>query len=253
MSYGRTEQRAAPKDFSGLIQTCSSNIQKITQNTAQIKSMVSQLGTKQDTSDLRERLQQVQHYTNQLAKETNKHLKDLGSLSLPVSLSEQRQQKIQKDRLMNDFSAALNNFQAVQRRAAEKEKESVARARAGSRLSAEDGGHEDQLVSFENNEDWGKTTTQTEEVAITEEDLELIKERETAIQQLEHLNQEVHLIKYSIEANVESAEVHVERGAEQLQRAAQYQQKSRKKMCILAVVLALVVGIIAIIIWASTK
>lgn len=86
---------------------------------AQIKSMVNQLGTKQDTSELRERLwvfnswynyscalpvplvhlysqylwfvysQQVQHYTNQLAKETNKHLKDLGVLSLPVSLSEQ--------------------------------------------------------------------------------------------------------------------------------------------------------------------
>ncbi|XP_016108768.1 syntaxin-12-like [Sinocyclocheilus grahami] len=234
---------------------------------AQIKSMVNQLGTKQDTSDLRERLQQVQHYTNQLAKETNKHLKDLGSLSLPVSLSEQRQQKIQKDRLMNDFSAALNNFQAVQRRAAEKEKESVARARAGSRLSAEDGGHEEQLVSFENNDDWGKTITQTEDVAITEEDLELIKERETAIQQLESDILDVNQIFKdlavmihdqgemidSIEANVESAEVHVERGAEQLQRASHYQQKSRKKMCILAVVLVLVVGIIAIIIWASTK
>ncbi|XP_059366031.1 syntaxin-12 [Carassius carassius] len=267
MSYGRTEQRAPPKDFSSLIQTCSSNIQKITQNTAQIKSLVNQLGTKQDTSDLREKLQQVQHYTNQLAKETNKHLKDLGSLSLPVSLSEQRQQKIQKDRLMNDFSAALNNFQAVQRRAAEKEKESVARARAGSGLSAEDGGHEDQLVSFENNDDWGMTTTQTEDVAITEEDLELIKERETAIQQLESDILDVNQIFKdlavmihdqgemidSIEANVESAEVHVERGAEQLQRAAQYQQKSRKKMCILAVVLALAVGIIAVIIWASTK
>lgn len=47
----------------------------------------------------------------------------------------QRQQKIQRDRLMSDFSAALNNFQAVQRRAAEKEKETVARARGGSRLS----------------------------------------------------------------------------------------------------------------------
>lgn len=46
----------------------------------------------------------------------------------------QRQQRIQKDRLMNDFSAALNNFQVVQRRAAERERESVARARAGSRL-----------------------------------------------------------------------------------------------------------------------
>uniref|UniRef100_A0A673K024 Syntaxin-12-like n=1 Tax=Sinocyclocheilus rhinocerous TaxID=307959 RepID=A0A673K024_9TELE len=247
MSYGRTEQRAPPKDFSSLIQTCSSNIQKITQNTAQIKSMVNQLGTKQDTSDLRERLQQVQHYTNQLAKETNKHLKDLGSLSLPASLSEQRQQKIQKDRLMNDFSAALNNFQAVQRRAAEKEKESVARARAGSRLSAEDGGHEEQLVSFDNNDDWGNTTTQTEDVAITEEDLELIKERETAIQQLESDILDVNQIFKdlavmihdqgemidSIEANVESAEVHVERGAEQLQRASHYQSScwnSTRKM-----------------------
>ena len=34
---------------------------------------------------------------------------------------------------MNDFSAALNSFQAVQRRVSEKEKESIARARAGSR------------------------------------------------------------------------------------------------------------------------
>lgn len=47
----------------------------------------------------------------------------------------QRQQKIQRDRLMSDFSAALNNLQAVQRRAAEKEKETVARARGGSRLA----------------------------------------------------------------------------------------------------------------------
>lgn len=46
----------------------------------------------------------------------------------------QRQQRIQKDRLMNEFSAALNNFQGVQRRAAERERESMARARAGSRF-----------------------------------------------------------------------------------------------------------------------
>lgn len=34
-------------------------------------------------------------------------------------------------------------------------------------------------------EDWGQMTTQADEVAITEEDLELIKERETNIRQLE--------------------------------------------------------------------
>ncbi|XP_016521572.1 syntaxin-12-like, partial [Poecilia formosa] len=129
--------------------------------------------------------QQIQHYTNQLAKETNRHLKELGSVPLASSPSEQRQQRIQRDRLMNDFSAALNNFQAVQRRAAEKERESIARARAGSCLSNEDRFRDEKLVSFDNQEDLGPITTQTEEMAITEEDLELIKERETNIRQLE--------------------------------------------------------------------
>ncbi|KAK6324222.1 hypothetical protein J4Q44_G00065610 [Coregonus suidteri] len=268
MSYSKADRyRTQPQDSNTLIQTCSSNIQKITQNTAQIKSMVSQLGTRQDTSELQDRLQQIQHFTNQLAKETNKHLKDLGAVSLSSAPSEQRQQKIQKERLMNDFSAALNNFQAIQRQAAEKEKESVARARAGSRLSAEDGASEEQLVSFDNQEDWGQTTTQTTEEAITEEDLELIKERETNIRQLESDILDVNQIFKdlavmihdqgemidSIEANVESAEVHVDRGTEQLQRAAYYQQKSRKKMCILAVVLSIVLTIVGIIIWQATK
>ncbi|XP_034058117.1 syntaxin-12-like isoform X2 [Gymnodraco acuticeps] len=268
MSYDKAESyRPVLRDFNTLIQTCSSNIQKITQNTAQIKSIVSQLGTSQDSSQLQDRLQQIQHYTNQLAKETNKHLKELGSIPLPTSPSEQRQQKIQRDRLMNDFSAALNNFQAVQRSAAEKEKESVARARAGSRLSAEDTSRDERLVSFDNQEDWGQMTTQTEEAPITEEDLELIKDRETNIRQLESDILDVNQIFKdlavmihdqgemidSIEANVENAEVHVERGTEQLQRAAYYQQKSRKRMCIIAMVCSIVLVILAIIIWQAAK
>ncbi|XP_054877959.1 syntaxin-12 isoform X3 [Poeciliopsis prolifica] len=91
MSYGKAEFRPVARDFSTLIQTCSSNIQKITQNTAQIKTMVNHLGTKQDTSELQDRLQKIQHYTNQLAKETNRHLKDLGSVPLASSPSEQEQ------------------------------------------------------------------------------------------------------------------------------------------------------------------
>ncbi|XP_059899062.1 syntaxin-12 [Gadus macrocephalus] len=266
MSYAKADAyRSVPRDFGSVLQTCSANIQKITQNTAQIKGIVGQLGTRQDNSELQDRLQQMQHFTNQLAKETNKHLKDLGSIPLPTSPSEQRQQKLQRDRLMSDFSAALNNFQSVQRRAADKEKESVARARAGSRLSAEDGAGEEQLVSFDNQEDWAQTTIQTEEAAITEDDLELIKERETNIRQLESDILDVNQIFKdlavmihdqgdmidSIEANVESAEVHVERGGEQLQRAAYYQQKSRKKMCILALVMSVVLVILGVIIWKA--
>ncbi|XP_072531551.1 syntaxin-12 [Salminus brasiliensis] len=267
MPYGKANYHSPLQDFNSVIQTCSSNIQQITQNTARIKSMVNQLGTKQDTSELQDKLQQMQHYTNQLAKETNKHLKDLVFFPVAHSPSEQRQQKIQKDRLMNDFSAALNNFQAVQRCAAEKGKESVARARASSRVSIEDGAHDEQLVSFDNNGDFGQTMAQRDEAAITEEDLELIKERETNIRQLESDIMNVNQIFKdlavmihdqgemidSIEANVESAEVHVERGNEQLQRAAHYQQKSRKKMCILAFVLSLAIVVLGIIIWKTTN
>ncbi|KAG9339188.1 hypothetical protein JZ751_024046 [Albula glossodonta] len=133
---------------------------------------------------------------------------------------------------------------------------------------AEDGAHDDQLVSFDNiPEGWDQSVDQTEEVAITEEDLELIKERESNIRQLESDIMDVNQIFKdlavmihdqgdmidSIEANVENAEVHVERGAEQLQRAAYYQQKSRKKMCILAMVLSTVVTVLAIIIWQASK
>uniref|UniRef100_A0A3P9Q6J8 Syntaxin 12 n=1 Tax=Poecilia reticulata TaxID=8081 RepID=A0A3P9Q6J8_POERE len=256
MSYGKAEFRPVARDFSTLIQTCSSNIQKITLNS----KLFSFLGLAVMHMCQTQGPQQIQHYTNQLAKETNRHLKELGSIPL-------RQQRIQRDRLMNDFSAALNNFQAVQRRAAEKERESIARARAGSCLSNEDSFRDEKLVSFDNQEDLGPIATQTEEMAITEEDLELIKERETNIRQLESDIMDVNQIFKdlavmihdhgemidSIEANVENAEVHVERGAEQLQRAAYYQQKSRKKMCILAIVCSIILIILIVIIYVASK
>uniref|UniRef100_A0AAY4D423 Syntaxin-7 n=1 Tax=Denticeps clupeoides TaxID=299321 RepID=A0AAY4D423_9TELE len=226
----------------------------------QIKTMLYQLGTRQDTPELQDRLQQVQIYTNQLAKETNRHLKELGSLPPPLSPSQQRQQKIQKERLMNDFSAALNNFQVVQRRAAEKEKESVARAC----LVIGEGSQDEQLVRFESNEEQSEIQIQ-EEMTVSQEDLDIIRERESNIRQLESQIMDVNQIFKdiavmihdqgemidSIEANVESAEVHVERGAEQLQRAAYYQRKSRKRKCILALVLSFIVAIIGLIIWRS--
>ncbi|XP_073343514.1 syntaxin-12-like [Pagrus major] len=268
MSYMRGDSSwSQPSDFGSLIQTCSSNIQKISQNSGQIKNLLYQLEMRQETSELQEKLQQLQHYTNQLAKETNTHLKELGSLPPSLSPSEQRQQKLRKERLMNDFSAALNNFQVVQRRAAEKEKELVVRARAGSRGMGDRGNMNEQLVAFEKEDDWGQSQTQTEEPTITEEDLENIKERETNIRQLEADIMDVNQIFKdlavmihdqgemidSIEANVESAEVHVDRGAVQLQKAAYYQRKSRKRMCMLAMVLSLVLTILIIIIWQAIK
>ncbi|XP_048369252.1 syntaxin-7-like [Sphaerodactylus townsendi] len=136
-------------DPNQLAQQITSNIQKITQCSAEIQRVLNQLGTPQDTHELRQQLQQKQQYTNQLAKETDKYIKEFGSLP---SVSEQRQRKIQKDRLVNEFTTVLTNFQRIQRQAAEREREFVARVRASSRVSGgapEESYREGTLVSWE--------------------------------------------------------------------------------------------------------
>ncbi|XP_041599189.1 syntaxin-7 isoform X2 [Vulpes lagopus] len=240
-----------------LAQRISSNIQKITQCSVlngfacefiwknltsykivfsvEIQRSLNQLGTPQDSPELRQQLQQKQQYTNQLAKETDKYIKEFGSL--PTTPSEQRQRKIQKDRLVAEFTTSLTNFQKVQRQAAEKEKEFVARVRASSRVSGgfpEDSSKERNLVSWESQ---AQPQVQVQEEEITEDDLRLIHERESSIRQLEadimdineifkDLGMMIHEqgdVIDSIEANVESADVHVQQANQQLSRAAEYQ------------------------------
>ena len=80
------------------------------------------------------RRHQVTHYTGQLAKDTSKHLKDLNNISTgsaggAASQSEQRQWRLQRERLQEDFTNALNKFQAAQRQAAQKEKEVIKKTR----------------------------------------------------------------------------------------------------------------------------
>ncbi|TNM95077.1 syntaxin-7 [Takifugu rubripes] len=243
-----------------LAHNISSSIQKLTLLTSELQRAVSLLGTEQDTSQLRQMLQQKQQQGNQLAKETDRLMKAYSSL--PVG-PDQRQRKIQKERLLNDFSAALNSFQKIQREAANREREFVARVRASSRVSG--GQPEDSFGDVPQFISDSQMQAQTE--AITEEDLRLIQERELSIRQLESditdindifkdLGMMVHeqgdMID-SIEANVESAETHVHSGTQQLSRAADYQRSSRKKICILMIVLAIAAVVVGLIIWGSVK
>ncbi|XP_078069003.1 syntaxin-7-like isoform X2 [Mustelus asterias] len=243
-----------------LAQTISSNIQKIAQNSAEIQKLLSYFGKPQDNIELRHQLQQKQQLVNHLAKETERNIKEFGLIKAP---REQRHKKIMKDRLLADFSIALTSFQRIQREVAEKEKEFVARVRAGSRLSTSDTQRDEDLVTIENQNQFQDQF----EDGITIDDLELIKERESAIKQLESdildineifkdlgmmIHEQGDLVD-SIEANVETAEVHVQQANQQLSTAADYQRKSRKKMCILAIILVILAVIVGIIIWVAVR
>ncbi|CAG5134873.1 unnamed protein product [Candidula unifasciata] len=251
-------------DFAKLSRDISSNVQKITQNVTQIQKLVNQIGTLQDSDDMRQRIHQTTHYTKQLANETSQYLKSLAHLPVPSSQSEQRQWKMQKERLTDEFTNALKNFQTVQRAAAEKEKESVQRTIAHSGLDRspfDSGSHDDGMSA--------PGYSQTRQVLQMEQDvdLELLREREDAIKKLESdivdvnqifkdLGMLVHEqgeVLDSIEANIDNAQMSVEEGTKQLSKARAYQAKSRRKCLILIVIVCFIILIVALIIYLSVK
>jgi len=243
-------------EYSRLTQLISKNVQTITQNVAQLQRMVQQIGTTQDSPNLRDKLHEVQHYTGQIAKDTGRSMKDLANLPGPTNQSEQRERKIKRERLMNDFTSALNNFQALQRQATEKEKASVKRARASSGL--------DPFLQFdERRSDDALVVESPTQIQMEQDvDLQLIQERERDIKQLESdimgVNQifkDLGMIVHeqgevidSIEANVETTAVQVQTGRDHLKKASEYQNKARRKKCICIVIvvvaLAVIIGII---------
>lgn len=90
-----------------------------------MQRMVNQIGGHQDSPDLRTKLHDVQHYTQQLVKDTNGYIKDLNNIPPSLLSSEQRQRKMQRERLQDEFTSTLNMFQQVQRSTAQKEKEQI--------------------------------------------------------------------------------------------------------------------------------
>lgn len=95
-----------------------------------MQRMVNQIGTHQDSPELRKQLHSIQHYTQQLAKDTNGYLQELSTVPPSHSQSEQRQRKMQAERLQDEFTSTLNMFQQVQRTTAQKEKEQIKKAKA---------------------------------------------------------------------------------------------------------------------------
>ncbi|XP_069701712.1 syntaxin-12 isoform X2 [Periplaneta americana] len=261
------------KDFQKLAQTIGTSIQKILQNVSSMQKMVNQLGTPQDSQDLRNQLHQIQHYTQQLAKDTSANLKDLTGLPLPVSQSEQvlepllkkwdsqddRQWKMQKERLADEFTSALNLFQATQRKAAQKEKEQMQRVRANSGLGDPFGGsrYSEQLIELQDN------TGQQDAQMMDEMNLQMLEEQEQAIRQLESDISDVNQIFKelgamvheqgevidSIEASVEKTEVFVNEGTGQLRQASNYQTGRRKKKALMLGIAGVICAVILLIIW----
>lgn len=150
--------------------------------------------------------------------------------------------KIQRDRLVDEFTAALTAFQAVQRKIVDLEKNAVRQQKiANASLPKPPGSNKSSSNSyaessgpFENNfiDHKGPTQIQMQE----EIDLQALEEQERTIRELEDnivgvndIYKKLGALVYeqgqtidSIEASVENAGVFVSEGTDQLRRASHY-------------------------------
>lgn len=230
-------------DLQKLAQNIGTNIQKILQNVSSMQRMIAQIGTPQDNQQLQKQLHQIQHYTGQLAKDTSKYLHDLSDGVSNLSQSEQRTWRLQKDRLHNDLTKALNSFQAAQRTAAHKEKEVLRASKAASGISLAGPGQ--NLIEIEEGMSQEEQQKRQQMLMQEEYDIEQLQERERAVRQLESDIVDVNTIFKdlatlvheqggmvdSIEANVESAHVRVSEGNEHLRQAETYKVRKFVHIC----------------------
>ncbi|VDP11944.1 unnamed protein product [Soboliphyme baturini] len=152
-----------------------------------IQRMVAQLGTQHDSEILRQKLHEMQHNTHTLSQETMEALRNLPALPLPLNNVEQRQWKLHRERLTNDFSVVLNNFQALQ---------------------------------IEQNVDVKTIKEREQVIRQLESDIMDVNQIFKDLALMVHEQGE---IVDSIEANVDSAQVNIDQGSTQIQRAMEYQ------------------------------
>ncbi|CAK1588521.1 unnamed protein product [Parnassius mnemosyne] len=234
-----------------------SNIKKISQNVSSMSKMVNQLQTPQDSQELRNQLRQIQNYTQKLAKDTSSLLMEL--MKLPV---DQPAQKLQRDRLSDEYLSTLNAFQSTQRSAAQKSKEDVRKVKAQNINIG------DPFAMNANNKElleMGDTNVRKQEQLTMQSERELLEleERERDIRQLESdildvnqifkdLGTMIHdqgAVVDSIESNVEYAVQNVESGTQELRQAVNYKNKLRKKKVYIAIILIIIISILLIVIF----
>ena len=120
-----------------------------------------------------------------MAKDTSTHLQDLATGVSALNSSEQRQWRLQRERLQNDFTKALTNFQDAQRTAAQKEKEILKKAKASTGLQGPGG--QKNLIDIEEGQGQSQEEVQRRQQMLMQEeiDIEQLQERQRAINQLE--------------------------------------------------------------------
>jgi len=242
-----------------ITETIRSNIFKVNNGANTLERAMKGLGTSRDNTQLRDRIHDTSQGTNKVVQATTRLLRTAAGKKAD------KQQKIQLDLLKSNFQEAVQRFQQLQKKVAEKAKSSVKLGGQTNEQTLIGIDSDDRTALVE--EEQRRVQKLQEQEAVIEDDLALIREREERIGQLEadildvneifrELGALVHAqgeVLDTIDSNVEAASNNVESGNAQLIKAAEYQRKSRKKMCCLAMVFLIIAAVVTVVVILSLK
>ncbi|KAK6499274.1 hypothetical protein TWF506_003901 [Arthrobotrys conoides] len=248
-------------EFQSLTQSLSSRLFNLTSNITKANHILSLLGTKKDSQETRERLQK-------LLSETRDGFKQIGEGVKKVQLWENvsPQQRFIQEKLSREFTAALPDFQAVQKLSLEKQRQYVIQARTALDTIT----HQDENLSHppspgggEGGETMPLVLQQTAQLQLaSQSDVDfqesMIQEREEEIRDIEEgitqlneifrdlgtmVNEQGHMVE-RVWTNIDNTRTDTRAASRELTTAARSQKAARNRACCLLLILAVVLLVV---------
>lgn len=262
MSYGSTLKTkslgTSDEDFEDIRNLVTSHIKQINNASNRLNKVMNSVGTSRDNTSFRDGIHDLNSQTNLVIKDTKKMLIDIDR-----KFSTDRSKRMVTDRLQNDFKKACEDNATIQKKVISALKMSLNMAASEGRsnyyeMSPDEANNEVTMQVYAQLQERGQSV---------EVDAALIEEREQRINQLERdmlmindimrdmadmVHEQGDMID-DIEANVERTRGHAVQANENLVQAKKYQAKTRNKLCILLVIVAVISAILVLIIVLSLK
>jgi len=259
-------------------ETIGNKIMKISSNVTQIEQAARNLGTNKDNEALRDKLNNLISSTRELGKDAADDLKTFTK----TGGDKKSQQKLTKD-----LQTWLQKFQEVHRMAADKEQNTPLpqKSNFNSESSSRGGGgagfgrqkpsssnknnyayeeddeenDKEQKSLMEDSRKQGQFFKQQEvefqHAVIMDRDQDITQIAKTVSEVNEIFRDLSELVSTqgemidSIESNIETSVVRTNEGVVEITKASKYQKSSRNKLCCLALIILVIVGVLFVIIW----
>ncbi|KAK2854617.1 hypothetical protein Q7C36_006486 [Tachysurus vachellii] len=262
--YQPVATQVSASELEDVFQETSSNIFQINTNVVTLEKSLQSLGTSRDTAELRQSLHSIQQQTNKVITSTSQLIKQLSDIIIGSS----RQDRLRLTRLKTELSESVQRYGDLQKKIAD-------RSRALLPLAQKERKQSQQTPITELCEDPlvgpAETVEEDEQQAflseISEEDVEILRQREEALLQIERDMLDVNQIMKdlasmvheqgdtidSIEEYIQTTSSHVESANQELAKASHHQKQLRKRKCYLLIGGVFVMVLLILIIALSTR